>query len=160
MPTAPALPPRHRTFRCVLLGIILGAAIAATIAWRRPDRFQSQARIAATFRFDDKHREALGSAPIFEEFLVLAQTRVIHERVREKLQASSDTTLDSPFNSLGTEARLQNRLLLLSVNSTNYSLARDYVTAWASELVEFAAAQRRGARSTALAEIEQGILAL
>jgi len=158
MTPAPELPPRRSLWRPVFAGALIGAAVAGLIAWRQPNLYATTATLARSLPVSATGKSMFDAPPPnWDPLRPLALTGIVGARVREKLQQTRDTTISLPtpvqeaFPSSGG-------LLTLRVTTTNFAYAKDFVTAWASELVDFAKQQRRGQVSTARAVTEQQIL--
>ncbi len=157
MPDPRTPPPRGRTLRCLLLGLALGTGVAAVLAWRQPDQFRSQATLVPSTQLDWSSGESRSPA-VPEQLIQIAQSQFLRGRVRDRLGEVRDSPVPWPESAVRLEVGRQNKMLLLSVVSTNYAIAKDFVTTWAIELVDFSQQQRRGVRATALATVEQRIL--
>lgn len=144
----------------MLAGTLIGAGAAGLIALREPNQYAATATLARGLPASATGKSMFDAPPPnWDPLRTLALTDIVGFRVREKLQMTRDTTNSLPtprqeaFPSPGS-------LLTLRVTTTNFAYAKDFVAAWASELVEFAKAQRRGQVSTARASFEQQILSL
>lgn len=144
----------------MLAGALIGAGAAGLIALRQPNQYAATATLARGLPASATGKSMFDAPPPnWDPLRTLALTDIVGFRVREKLQMTRDATDSLPtprqeaFPSPGS-------LLTLRVTTTNFAYAKDFVTAWASELVEFAKAQRRGQVSTARASFEQQILSL
>lgn len=160
MTPTPEPPPRRSLWRLVFGGALIGAAVAGLIALRQPNHYAATAILARSLPASAVGKSMFDAPPPnWDPLRVLAQTDVVGFRVREKLQQTRDATNTLPTPKLEAFPS-PGSLLTLRVTTTNFAYAKDFVTAWASELVDFAKSQRRGQVGTARALAEQQILSL
>ena len=140
----------------LLIFTSVGLGIGVWLAVTKPDQYQSTATIARASKMQLQTGFEETSATV-ETLLALMTTETVVQRVLEKLQQTKDLTNALVKPDLSAKQGRGNMFYLL-VNSTNYGYAKDFVTAWASEFVDFQKQQRRGMVSTTRAQVEQQIL--
>jgi uncharacterized protein involved in exopolysaccharide biosynthesis len=144
----------------VLAGVLIGAGAAGLIALRQPNQYAATATLARGLPASATGKSMFDAPPPnWDPLRTLALTDIVGFRVREKLQMTRDAT-DSLPTPVQEAFPSSGGLLTLRVTTTNFAYAKDFVTAWASELVDLAKAQRRGQVSTARASSEQQLLSL
>jgi hypothetical protein len=154
----PASPRRRLPWRQVPICILAGLLLATVFALRQPDLFSSEAILVRSAKV-----QFSGTRPIQEEafsneqMLALMQTEVVINRVMAKLKENRDNTNALVRPDLDVQAGRGNTFIL-RVTTTNFSYAQQFVTAWASEFVDFQKQQRRGMVSTTKAQTETQIL--
>jgi capsular exopolysaccharide synthesis family protein len=140
----------------LLIFTSVGLGIGVWVAVTKVDQYQSTATIARASKMQLQTGFEETSATV-ETLLALMKTEVVVQRVLEKLQQTRDATNALVRPDIDAKQGRGNMFFLI-VNSTNYGYAKDFVTAWASEFVDFQKQQRRGMVSTTRAQVEQQIL--
>jgi capsular exopolysaccharide synthesis family protein len=140
----------------LLIFTSIGLGLGVWQAVTKVDQYQSTATIARASRMQLQTGFEETGATV-ETLLALMKTEVVVQRVLEKLQQTRDATNALVRPDLDAKQGRGNMFYLI-VNSTNYAYAKDFVTAWASEFVDFQKQQRRGMVSTTRAQVEQQIL--
>lgn len=140
----------------LLIFTSVGLGLGVWLAVTKVDQFQSTATIARASKMQ-LHSGFEETSATVETLLALMKTEVVIQRVLEKLQQTRDATNALVRPDIDAKQGRGNMFFLI-VNSTNYAYAKDFVTAWASEFVDFQKQQRRGMVSTTRAQVEQQIL--
>jgi succinoglycan biosynthesis transport protein ExoP len=136
----------------------LGLGAGVWLAVTKPDEFESQAILVRSAKMQFTSGAAVEeSGSSVDTTLALMKTEVVVNRVMAKLQENRDNTNALVRPTLDARAGRGNTFIL-KVNTTNFAYAQQFVTAWASEFVDFQKQQRRGMVSTTKAQTETQIL--
>ncbi len=131
----------------------VGLGIGVWLAVTKPDQYESTAVLARPPRMQVQSGfEETGTT--VETLLAMMQTEEVIQRVLDRLQQTGDSTnaLVRP-DIVARQGR--GNMFFLVASGTNYNYAKEFVSAWATEFVDFMKQQRRGMVSTTRAQLEQ-----
>lgn len=151
----------------VVVCSVVCLALSGIYAWRVPSRYTAEATLIQSPSLLSRMGQTANPPPVASAGMdentpeltrVLMLTEVVHVRVRERLAQMHDNTnalMDRPALNVRRNSGGQ---WILSVTSPSFIVSRDYVTAWASEFVDFTKLQQRSLVGAARAQVEQQIL--
>lgn len=137
---------------------VVGTGIGIWLAVTKPNQYRSTSVLMTPPKISvsgaSEVRENMGTA---DTALALMQNDGVLQRVLTKLQEGRDNPSKLVMPSCNARAGAGNTFIM-TVNSTNFEYARQFVTVWAQEFVDFSKQRRKSMFSDNEARITQNIL--